>query len=58
VSKFSGIKAAAVISEIIATGPFCNWREEPKSAATMGTRKAAYSPICGGSPANWALAID
>ena len=34
----------ALMSEAMATGPVDKCREEPKSAAMAGGRKAAYSP--------------
>ena len=42
--KPNGARAAAVIREIIATGPFCNCLEDPKIAATIGTKNDAYNP--------------
>ena len=39
-----GSRAAAVISETMATGPVDNWRLEPKIAAINGGKHDAYNP--------------
>ena len=43
-SGASPCTVVALMSEAMATGPVDKCREEPKSAATAGGRKAAYSP--------------
>ncbi len=40
----SGASEAKVISDTTATGPVASWRLEPKRAASIGGRKAAYRP--------------
>ena len=40
----SGVIAAAVIREMMATGPVANWRLEPHRAPRIAGRKAVYSP--------------